>query len=221
MENQEEVLGAVKVPRVLPPAGLHRAHCFGVVVLGTIDDSYMGKPKRSKKVRLYFELAEEKYTWNPEKGPECFTVEQDFTLSMASKANLRILIGGCYGAALTDEQASKFNIVNLIGCEMTLNLIKKTSSNGNDRMEIMSMTMLKDSEEIPPCTKEPLLFTFAPPFKQAAFDRLPQFLQEKIKSSDEYRENYGDLAKAEVASPVSAAPFTTQTAEAPKKKMPF
>jgi hypothetical protein len=220
METREQLTADVKPPRVLPPAGLHKAYCFGVVHLGTIDDTFKGEPKRTNKFRLYFELLEAKHTWNPDKGPESFIVEQDFTKSMARSANLRLLMNGYNGQDLTDDQAAKFNILDLAGCEMILNLIKKTSRNGNDRMEIISMTAPKATDAFPDKTQEDLIFTFTPPFKQAAFDRLPKFIQDKIKSSDEYRDNYLALPGQDgkpVTEPVAA---TVETAAQPARKKP-
>jgi hypothetical protein len=203
METNESLHGDVKGKRALPPSGLHRAWCFGVVTVGTVEDSYKGNPKMTKKIRLYFELVDAKHVWNEEQGPRSFVHEEEFTQSMAGKANLRALIDGYHGKAMTDEEAKNFNILDLIGCDMTL--IKRTSASGNDRMEIQSMTKFKDTDpELPAPENSKLLFTFAGPFKQEAFDRLPTFLQDRIKSSLEYKENYGHLSQP-TAQPTVAA----------------
>lgn len=205
MNEQKEVIqGAVK-NRVLPPAGLHKAYCVGVIVIGTIDESYMGHPRKALKIWLKFELSDCLYTFDEDKGPQPFIVEQEFTLSMQAKSNLRKLIAGLAGGEMSDKQAKDFNIANLLECAMIVNLISHVSESGNKSVKIQSLIPLKDSDTISPMSIKPVLFTFTPPFKTEAFNTLPVFLQDKIKSSEEYKTLYGSHAVSakEVAQPAA------------------
>ncbi len=75
-----------------------------------------------------------------------------------------------------------------------------------------------DAEAMPPMVSEPLLFTFAQPFKTEVFNKLPEWIQKEIMSSDEYKELYPSGAQQATAKPAATA---AGEAPAKKKNVPF
>jgi hypothetical protein len=214
---EEEVLKGEVVNRVLPPAGLHKAWIIGVVMIGTVDRTFEGHTKRQKKVRIYFELADQKHTWKPEEGPKNFIHEQEFTVSMGANATLRKLLTGLKGGDFTDQQAKDFNIFKLLGCCLQINLIAVTSKTGNKRMEVQALIKLADTEPIADMVNKSFLFSFTPPFKTEVFNKLAKFVQDDIKSSDEYKELYGASAQGTITQPTNTT--TTGNASPVNKRL--
>ncbi len=215
----DEIKGDV-VNRELPSTGMHKCYVCIVAVLGRQDEVYEGHSKKVKKVLLGLEITDQTHVFDPKKGPERFIHFQEYTLAMGSKANLRKQLDGLKGEAMTDKEAMDFNIANLAGICLNVNLIKKTSGKGNERREIAALVSMSDAdcEAMPPMIHEELVFTFKDPFNTEVFNKLPKWVQDKIKKSEEYVERYGGAAAA------TTQPAATTANAAPgakKKNVPF
>lgn len=215
--ENEEVVGDVG-NFTLAPAGNHAAICVSVVVIGTVPTKYKGHDKMQKVVRLGFELPLKKHVFNEAKGEEPFVVYKEYTLSMGDNSNLKKMIDSWRGEKLTKEEAKKFNIVKLLGCECMCNVVVKTSESGKQYNDIASVTPVPEGLEVPEQSNKNTLFNFNLPWKQAAFESLPEFIQNKIKSSDEYKALGGE---APAATSQSTAQATAATTGGKKKGLPF
>jgi hypothetical protein len=215
----DEIKGDV-INRELPAAGLHKAYICIVAVLGRLNETYEGHPKKVKKVLISFEITDQTHVFDSKKGPERFIHHQKFTLAMGSQANLRKLLDGFKGEAMTDKEAEDFNIANLAGCCLNINLIKKMSKQGRPRMEVAGLIAMSDADcaAMPAMIHEELVFTLREPFNTEVFNKLPEWVQTDIKSSEEYIERYG-VAAAGVNQPANATPPPAPGEK--KKNVPF
>lgn len=214
--ENEEVVGDVG-NFTLAPAGNHAAICVSVVVIGTVPTKYKGHDKMQKVVRLGFELPLKKHVFNEAKGEEPFVVYKEYTLSMGDNSNLKKMIDSWRGEKLTKEEAKKFNIVKLLGCECMCNVVVKTSESGKQYNDVATVTPVPDGLDVPEQTNKNTLFNFNAPFKLEAFNSLPEFIQNKIKSSDEYKALGGEAP----ATSQSTGNATAATSIGKKKVLPF
>ena len=98
--------------REIVPAGNHVAILYSIIELGTMDTEYMGTPKTSRKVRLTWELPEEKREFDGEEKP--MVVGKTYTISLYEGSRLRPIVVGMLGG-LTEEQEETFDIKSLLG----------------------------------------------------------------------------------------------------------
>ncbi len=139
---------------------------------------------------LGIELVNTAHVFDTSKGAEPFVHQQQFAQSMGPKAKIRLLLEGWKGVTFTPEQAKAFNYAKLIGAACEVNLIKKTSKAGKDRIEIGSILMLAEGTQVPAPKNEQLIFTIpshASEFNTEKFNKLGKWWQDKIRSSDEFK----------------------------------
>ena len=172
--------------RELPPIGTHIATCYQFIHIGTNEDSFKGEPTLFNKIRLSFELPDEMRTFG-DKGEQLMSISQEYTLSMGKKANLRKLVEGIIGTALSDGEAYAFDVESLVGMSCLVTIIHKTSQAGNVRAEISTASPLMKSQKKPAQINPSKVLSYNN-FDEAFFQSLPQFIKDKIVSSAEYQE---------------------------------
>ena len=172
--------------KTLAPVGNHIARCVQMIHIGTSEDEYNGKKYNKNTVRLSWELPDETHVFTEEKGEEPFLVSKEYTLSMSEKSNLRKDLESWRGKGFTDKQAEEFDITVLIGIPCMLNVIYKTSKTGNEYVHVSGISPLPKRVECPEQITPALEFNFEDGFDN--FEELPEWIQDKIKLSDEYKE---------------------------------
>lgn len=186
MENQIEINATnAGGERTLTPAGNFSARCYSMVHMGTIEEEIMGQKKHLNKVRITWELPTEKKIFKEENGEQPFSISKEFTLSLHEKATLRKFLESWRGKGFTEEEAKKFNIAKLIGVPCLLNIIHKTSKSGNIYADIASVSLMPKVMTCPEQINESVIFTINQP-DWGIFEKFPDFLKDKIKSSQEY-----------------------------------
>lgn len=169
------------------PAGTYVARCYSMIHMGTVKESYMGEEKNVNKVRLTFELPTELKVFKEENGEQPQVISKEFTLSLGDKSNLRAFLNSWRGKALTEEECKSFDIAVLAGKACTLSIIHKTSKvSGKTYAEIASIGGVMKNMEVPSLINPQMVFSVNN-FDQVAFDSFPDFIKEKIQSSNEYK----------------------------------
>jgi len=170
----------------LAPEGTHVAICYQIVDLGTSEQGGQF-PGKKRKVQFLFELPNERTVFSEEKGEQPFYCRNVYTLSMHEKSTLRKDVQGWVGKTLSDAEAKKFNIFNLLGqaCMVSIVHVEKA---GSTYANINSIVKLPKGTPVPEAYNKPLAFTPTQPDMEA-FSKLPQFVQDKIRQSDEWQIN--------------------------------
>jgi hypothetical protein len=180
-------------------AGTYAARCYSMVHIGTVTDSFEGKEKQLNKVRLSWELPTELKVFKEENGEEPYSLGKSFTLSMHEKATLRKFLAGWRGKDFTDEEAKSFDITKLLGVPCMISVIHKVSKDGKKYAEISSLSRLPKGMECPEQINPSFEFSVLE-FDQAKFDTLPEWLQNEVRASQEYKNlkqpNHQDLGSA-------------------------
>jgi hypothetical protein len=168
--------------RQIAPEGAYPARCYQIIDKGTTFDEKWGNKKR--KVQLLFELPSETAVFSEDKGEQPFYVKGVFNLTMGEKASLRKFIESWIGKKLTDAQAADFDITKLLGHPGMINI----AHNGKeDRVyaNIMGISPLPKGFACPPAINELLAYDTTE-HNAEVFAKLPEFLQEDIRKSDEW-----------------------------------
>lgn len=170
------------------PAGTHVARCYQMLEIGTVQESFLGsEPRAMHKVRIGWELPEERKVFNPEKGEQPFVISKEFTLSMNEKANLRKYLEAWRGKGFSEDEAKAFDITKLIGVPCLLNIIHKPSKDGQRiYADIASIMPLPKKMKCSP-QENPTQMLSYDDFDYALFETLPDFIKDKMKGSQEFQ----------------------------------
>lgn len=185
-----------KTPRELIPADNYMATCYQMIYIGTVPEEYQGEQKQVPKVLLTWEIPAIMKVYKEERGPEPAVITKEFSFSMGEKANLRKFLSNWRGKAFTNDEAAAFDIAVLLGQPCMLNVIHKTSEkSGNSYQDVGSASRLPSGIPAPQKINPSLEFDVRD-WNQEKFDKLPEWLQNKIKTSDEYKTAHGTTAPA-------------------------
>lgn len=172
------------------PAGNHIARLYKIVHVGTIQDTYEGKPREINKIALTFELSSELHQFREGEPDRPWSVSREFTFSMGEKANLRKMVEGMIGVALQDEEATSFNIEDLLGKACLLNVVHKKNTVGKTYAQIAGASPLPKGLQAPQQYNKGVILDYEENWNEEVFKSLPQYIQEKMVGSYEYRQKY-------------------------------
>lgn len=168
----------------LVPAGNHVARLYQIIHIGTNTFEYMGEQKKSDKVRLSFELCNEKKVFKEGDEAKPFSIAREFGLTMGKKSNLRPFVEGFIGTQLDEEEAYAFDLDELLGRACLLNVVH---AEVGDKVyaNIRGASPLPKGMDAPELFNESSIIDVdSTPFE--VIDALPDFIKDKMKSSEEY-----------------------------------
>jgi hypothetical protein len=174
------------------PAGTHVARCYQIIHIGTIVDTYQGEEKLVNKVRLVFELPLETADFG--KGEQPFSIGRDFTLSMHEKSGLRAFVQSWLGKAMSDSDASKFDIGTLLGKEAMVSVMHRTANTGRNYADLKGASPLAKGMSCPPQVNAAFLLDYDSQDFDLRFKMLPEWLQNKVSSSAEFSQRLDKAA---------------------------
>lgn len=172
------------------PAGAHVTRLYQIVHVGTVPSTYKGEARMTDQIRLTFELCElcnEKKEFREGEGEKPLSISTRFeTYSMGKKANLRRLIDGMSGIRMHDDEAYNFDLDKLLGMECLLTVVHNEGSDGNIYANIQGASPLPKGMTAPELFNKPR-FIDVNEITEEELAELPQFLQDKMKSSEEWQ----------------------------------
>lgn len=176
------------VKRELIPAGNYIARCFSMIHIGTIEEEIQKEKKLLNKVRITWELPTETRVFDESKGEQPMIISKEYTLSMHEKANLRRDLESWRGKAFTEDQAKSFDITKLLGVPCMINIIHKSSTTGTKYATISSITPIPKGLTCPDGVNPSFEFNFTDRFSDVVVESFPDFIKDKIKGSQEYKD---------------------------------
>lgn len=171
----------------LVPSGNHIARCYSMVEVGTEVVEYQGEKKSQYKVRITWELPNEKKVFSTDKGEQPYSVSKDYTLSMHEKSNLRHDLENWRGKAFTEAEAKAFDISKLLGAPCMLNVIHRQSQAGNPYATISGITAVPKGF-ITPIQINPSFILSYDEWNDHKFSTLPEWLRKRIEATPEYKQ---------------------------------
>ena len=163
-------------------AGSYIGRCYSVIHIGTTHFEYQGNQKQSNKVRLTFELPTELHEFKEGEGAKPYAVSVEYTLSLHEKSKLRPMLKGLRGKDLTEEEADSFDVASLVGQVAFLNIVHSEKGYA----EIASISKVPKGMECPSQVNASVVLDYNN-FNEAVFEKLPNFIKDKMRSSDEYK----------------------------------
>lgn len=185
----------------LAPAGTHIARIYRFMNLGTRIQEFKGVPKDYPDTLVSFTLElpnemnefefEDKDTGEKTKVSKPFVISQEFTLSMHKKSRLRPFVEGIIGTALSDDEAGAFDIEQLVGMTCQATIVHEQSKTDPDRKfaKLSSVAPLMKGIEVPAQVNDSVIQDVNT-MSREEIDALPDFLQNKIKVSDEWKARF-------------------------------
>lgn len=201
------------VKKELIPAGNYIARCYQMLEIGHVSEVIMGVPKTLNKVRIGWELPEELRVFTAEKGEQPFVISKEYTLSMNEKSNLRKDLKSWRGKDFTEEEAKSFDITKLLSAPCMLNIIHNPSKSDPSRVyeQISGITPLPKGMKCPAQINKNIVLSYDN-FDWDLYNSLPDFLKDKIKSSEEFQEMQSPGTKnipepQDITEPIDDLPF--------------
>lgn len=199
-------LGSRAKPAIPPvEPGTYFAVCIGAVDLGEQETTYNNKTRYTNQLQIIFELPSELIEIDGEEQPR--QLSRRFAVSLSTKSNLRKFIETWYGKKFTDDAIREFDTRELLGKPAMLSVV--LSEDGN-YANIASAAALPKGMEAPKAKSELIDFDVED-WDDAAFQKLPEWLQELVKKSTQYKSDH--LPEDEV-SVEAAEQAASQAAEA-------
>jgi len=213
----------------LPEPQTTVARCYSVIHIGTIPVIIKGVNKgTSDKMIITWEMPKLQAVFDEEKGLQPFVVGLELTLSTNKESNLAKLISQWRGRPFSAEEQKGFDPSVMIGKKCLLQFIHKTKkkylgqsitqiTNENTMIEFNSIMQIPQGMECPPQVNESYVWDWEPivegkkPFDRTHFEKMPKWLQEKVKTSEEFI-RYGakffveDQSSGTTSSPAAQAP---------------
>jgi hypothetical protein len=200
--------------RAIAPEGAFVARCYQIVDLGTTMQTGQF-PGKKRKVQFIFELPTELHEFERGDGLKPFYARSIYNLSMNEKAVLRRDIESWAGKKMSNEIAENFDIFTLLGKPCMVNI---THVNKGDATyaNIIGMSPVPKGLVCPPAFNSALCYN-TEEHDEDVFNQLPEFIQDKIKMSDEW------IARISKPIPVErAAAFVAESeAESEDDGFPF
>lgn len=188
------------------PAGNHVARLYQIIHIGTISNPFQGQERQVDTLRLVFELCNERKVFKEDGGEQPYSIGANYTFSMGNKANLRKIVQGILGKVLSDDEAFDIEIEKLLGKACLLSVVHKETSTGKTIALIQSASPLPKGLEAPDMSNLPK-FIDVNESDRDELDTLPDFLRDKVQSSEEYGVRFLGKGMSEEKSLEDSVPF--------------
>jgi hypothetical protein len=179
------------------PAGNHVARIYSIVHIGHILEDTQWGAKNNNKVRITWELPNETKVFKEEEGARPLSVSRTFNISWHEKAGLRKFVRGLEG-----KDQETFDLEALLGKVCMLN-VSHNQVGDRTYANIDSAAPLPKGMSEPEAVNEQFILNYTDKWDEARFEKLPDFLKEQMKQSDEYKRK--QFEGAEKASPLDDA----------------
>lgn len=189
MDDEDDIVAKKPEGKDFPicPAGIHLAICTSIIDLGTHEFEYKGKQKVSKKVRIVFETPFETTVFDENEGEKPFHLGIEYGLSLHKDAKLRSALEAWRGVPFTEEEANEFSLKNILGKACQIQVIHETNASGKTYPNISVIIALGKGQTVPEPYSTPTFVT-KKKWLGPEFDALPEFVQNQIKRSNEWKQ---------------------------------
>ena len=168
--------------------GTYVARCYSMIELGTIETEFNGEKKSAHRVLIHWELPTELEVFREELGQQPYSVSKEYTLSMHEKSNLRRDLESWRGKTFTESECERFDITKLLSKPCILNIIHEAGKKDASKkyVKVASVNKMMKGQECPEQINPSRILSFDE-FNWDMFNSLPDWIKDKIKSSEEYQ----------------------------------
>jgi hypothetical protein len=173
------------------PSGTHFARCYSMIHIGVVEWEFQGEKKFNNKVRLTWELPYEMRDFGGEQKP--LVISKEYTLSMHEKSNLRKDLEMWRGKVFTNKELGSFDVTDLLGKTCNISVIHKVAKNGNEFAQVGGVSAIQKGVEVLEQFNPTFIFNYGDHFDLDWLDSQPEWIQEQIKSSEDYQYKINEL----------------------------
>lgn len=173
-------------PSIPPvPGGTYMAVCIYSLGIGEQLCKYKDSTRYNNQVMIGFELIGQTVEIDGKQEPR--VLGRTFNIAKSQNSGLRKFLGSWIGKALTDDEYMSFDTNALLGKPAMLSVVLNDTG---EYANIDGIMQIPAGIPEPKATITPYWFDLDDGFDQAAFEKLPEWAQEKIKKSTEYQKLY-------------------------------
>ena len=182
-----------KYEKKLIKEGTHLAICYSFIDLGTHVEESFGKIEPIHKIQIGWELPNlvEKYTPKDTEEEKDFIpyIFKEYTDSLNEKSNLHKDLVSWRGKQFTEEELNGFDIEKVVGVPCLLTIVHVTAkTSGNEYEKITSVSKIVEGMPVPELSRSMRFLSFQDePYNENLYNSLPEWLQNKIATSNEYK----------------------------------
>lgn len=176
--------------------GVYLGICIGVIDLG---EQYSELFKKySNKLQFVFEFPTETVDVDGKQEPR--QLSKEFNISASKKASIRAFLSSWNGKNYSDEEFAEVELFDQLGKACMVNVV--LSENG-EYSNIESVMPLLKGMTVPE-SKTELIRWDMDAWDDELFQKLPEWVQEKIKKSTQYQKDHAPNTSVEVKSEAPA-----------------
>jgi hypothetical protein len=182
------------------PMGVHVGLCFQLIDLGTVVKTFKNKKsgkdedKNYRSIRIAWELPDALMEEGEGAGKP-FVVFKTYGASIGEKSHLAKDLVSWRGKPFTTEEKEAFSLDKVVGRACFLNIIHEPSKDGSKTYaNIASIMAIPPGTAVPAPVNKPVIFSLDN-YDGEVFEALPEWLQEQIAQSKEFKEAGRTLKK--------------------------
>lgn len=178
------------------PGGNYLGICVYSIDLGEQLSEFEGKSKGYyNKVMLGFEICGQSVTVDGKEAPR--VLSKTFSAAKGKRSGLRLFLGAWEAKELSDDEYLDKNTVDYVGLPAFLSV---TLNETGEYSNITGIAPLPSGFPIQvPAPRSELIRFEIDPWNQSAFDKLPEWAQEKVKASTDYQKLHAPKASVTTA----------------------
>ena len=181
-------------PSIPPvPGGTYMAVCIYSLGIGEQLCKYKDSTRYNNQVMIGFELIGQTVEIDGKQEPR--VLGRTFNIAKSQNSGLRKFLGSWIGKALTDDEYMSFDTNTLLGKPAMLSVVLNDTG---EYANIDGIMQIPAGIPEPKATITPYWFDLDDGFDQAAFEKLPEWAQEKIKKSTEYQKLYAPQEEVKI-----------------------
>ena len=181
-------------PSIPPvPGGTYVAVCIYSLGIGEQLCKYKDSTRYNNQVMIGFELIGQTVEIDGKQEPR--VLGRTFNIAKSQNSGLRKFLGSWMGKALTDDEYMSFDTNTLLGKPAMLSVVLNDTG---EYANIDGIMQIPAGIPEPKATITPYWFDLDDGFDQAAFEKLPEWAQEKIKKSTEYQKLYAPQEEVKI-----------------------
>jgi len=191
------------IPQMEP--GTYAGLCVGIYAIGEQETTYNEKTRYVEQIVITFEFPSETIEIDGEEKPR--QLSRTFTASTSDKSGLRKLLKTWRGKDFaSSDDMSDFELTDMLGASALIQVLQ--NENGYSNIE----SVIPIPKGMPDPTTATALMSFdVEEWDDAAFEELPDWVQERIKNSTQYKQAHA---------PETAVDFPEESQDTQGEKTP-
>lgn len=170
------------IPEMEP--GLYLAICYLIADIGEHENKLYNNT--SRQLVMSWEFPDERIEINGQMVTRAQSMF--FTLSLNERARLRSFLENWRGRAFTAEELEGFDVGKVLGAPCMLNMVERVRPDGSKRTVIGGVSRVPKGMNVPLPENPRVLFDLDAPDAVSQMQKLPEWIQNKIRESITYKQ---------------------------------